>query len=552
MSHIRTALMLVALGAASHLQATLGAASNATAPTYTPATMTKAPLTSGDRPISSNATAVQVAPAAQQLAKSSSVTFFKKSLSEFPVYHESGAQLFPTNSHIASLFDEFITALKQPINYSSSPTSISKEGPAKGEFSHYFKKIQLAVLYDLYHHLTALYTNLNVTFAKDVWNHLRLESEYNLNTKTLIVNHLLALVSTQIESIIASHFKNDHKSHSISLGKRLLKHDYGSALHLFTLQNEAEFVDAYGTMISDGYADKLHAAQVTQEVAKNLNTFRKESLDVFKKYHTFMDAYTHTLVSTNQTTKNNAFSKLAQDVKAAVQNSKASQNPGVFYYSQEALRAVELIPSLCNDITPGSKKIDWQSNIVNAAKKGENIQNIDSTPTYTRFAFFTIDDPSHKGQQKATQTPGDDPSAKLFINMIVNKKIHVQELIKQPSWMDSKEGIIRFLRGCLGDYQKLIGLDILDPCVEGIIMSAIGDPGADKQMKKCKTFLCVQKAKSQGKPAGDGSQNSKTKNAIAKCYAPTAPTSPTIPDGPTGPTNTGGLGGLGGSTGGLF
>ena len=447
--------------------------------------------TSGGRPIKSSNSAYTTPPATSDMGKNSAMSFFRKGLHNFPIYHESGSSLFPSDSGIAGLFDTFIGKLK-----------------THGTFVHYFEKLQLAILYKLYDYLVNLYTNLNITFSKDIWDHLRMEEEYNLNTKTLIVNHLLALVSGQIDSFIAGSSKSLHKATRLFSGKRLLKHDYNSSFHIFVLQSEKEFVDAYTQPITKGYQKSVAAGQTTpdhvassiQKAASNLNDFRVQSLDVLKAYHNFMQGYTGTLVSKSGTTEKNVFKKLAADVHKAVSGTTKPQRPGVFYYSQEALRAVELIPRLCDDITPDSKKIGWQKNVIDAAKNDTLIESKDGNIPGSPIAYMTVQDPNNP-TKRIVKTDTQDPTSKLLLNMIVSNAVHVQEVLKEPDWLSSKEGTISFLRGCLGDYQQIVGLGILDPCLEGVLLSATGDPRAAQKMTKCKAYLQAQAPKPSG-PSG--------------------------------------------------
>ena len=44
-----------------------------------------------------------------------------------------------------------------------------------------------------------------------------------------------------------------------------------------------------------------------------------------------------------------------------------------------------------------------------------------------------------------------------------------EQLIVQPDWLGSWDGVSKILRACFGDFSALIGLDILDPCMESLI-----------------------------------------------------------------------------------
>ena len=51
--------------------------------------------------------------------------------------------------------------------------------------------------------------------------------------------------------------------------------------------------------------------------------------------------------------------------------------------------------------------------------------------------------------------------------------IFEEELLKQPDWLNSSQGIISMTQACCGDFSKLINLNILDPFTQAIIEKTI-------------------------------------------------------------------------------
>lgn len=63
---------------------------------------------------------------------------------------------------------------------------------------------------------------------------------------------------------------------------------------------------------------------------------------------------------------------------------------------------------------------------------------------------------------------------RLFVNIPTKDYIYEQELLPQPDWLNSQEGIIKMLQACLGDFSRLLdpafeNEEILDPCIQCII-----------------------------------------------------------------------------------
>ena len=48
-----------------------------------------------------------------------------------------------------------------------------------------------------------------------------------------------------------------------------------------------------------------------------------------------------------------------------------------------------------------------------------------------------------------------------------------EELLKQPDWLNSSQGVLSMLQVCLGDFSKIIDLNILDPFTQAVIEKAM-------------------------------------------------------------------------------
>lgn len=77
--------------------------------------------------------------------------------------------------------------------------------------------------------------------------------------------------------------------------------------------------------------------------------------------------------------------------------------------------------------------------------------------------------------------------------------IYVQEVLPQPAWMNSYDGIIKMLRACVGDFSILFDPifnheAILDPCLGCIIQNAAQQAGiAQPNDRSCKASAAYLK-----------------------------------------------------------
>lgn len=82
--------------------------------------------------------------------------------------------------------------------------------------------------------------------------------------------------------------------------------------------------------------------------------------------------------------------------------------------------------------------------------------------------------------------------------------LYTQELLPQPDWLNTVEGVMKMLQACLGDFSALIDPilskeDILDPCMECIVRNASMKAGlaaqGDSSCEICQTFIGAIKTK---------------------------------------------------------
>jgi hypothetical protein len=130
------------------------------------------------------------------------------------------------------------------------------------------------------------------------------------------------------------------------------------------------------------------------------------------------------------------------------------------------LRALKVIPQAASELPTNVSSIDWPSQLITAATKGTQAVTTQKDNLGYSVAYFTTASGSKTRSKKS--------AAHLYINLPTPNGPYAQEIQKQPSWLNSAEGIINILRGCLGDYSQLIGKGILQSCTESILCKALG------------------------------------------------------------------------------
>src|SRR5207249_215865 len=116
--------------------------------------------------------------------------------------YPAGAALFPGYAPASAKFDSMIAMFAQ-----------------NPHFVAFYRKVHINVLNELYHYLMSIYMNFNLQHAGIIQNEqgdlsisipdfLQTEQQYAINSKTLIVNHLMAIIESQFNGAIRSYAKD--------------------------------------------------------------------------------------------------------------------------------------------------------------------------------------------------------------------------------------------------------------------------------------------------------------------------------------------------------
>lgn len=360
--------------------------------------------------------------------------------------YPTGNTLFKNYPEVAQKFDSLINALiKEP------------------KFLTFFRKVHLNILNELYKYLMNIYTNFNLQHVgiKEVQNaegqtalqinisaFLQDEAIYESNKKTLIINHLVNIIESQLNGAVRSVMPTIPHTYATYAGKTLIQNDYSIDLTDFILKQ----VDA------------------------DLVNYKQAYLQALATYLDFFNTYTSYLNQPHPTKAEHftAFLDIAESINQYLHGSKTITNqssqeektkelldkmdPPMFTFSYDDIRALKLIPHVAKSLPQNTKAILWPKHIMDAAN---NIVMIDGHP----MAYF---------KDAAGNIVHEAEATRLFIIMQSGKNLFEEELLAQPEWLNSWEGVMRVLRGCFGDFSALPGLGILDPCMETLIANTIG------------------------------------------------------------------------------
>ena len=130
----------------------------------------------------------------------------------------------------------------------------------------------------------------------------------------------------------------------------------------------------------------------------------------------------------------------------------------MFFYDDESMRAIKMIPYLASQLPATTSSIDWAQDVVDAAIKG-TVNN--------KYQVAALKDASNKVTQNK------DQASYLSLFSSSGKNIYEEGLLKQPDWLNSSQGIIGMLQACLGDFSQIMSLNILDPFTQAIVETAV-------------------------------------------------------------------------------
>lgn len=358
--------------------------------------------------------------------------------------YPSGSDLFGEYSDIASSFDAMITLFRKNKN-----------------FITFFRKVHINVLNELYHYLMGMYVNFNLQHAGVYQNaqggiqvsipdFVNTENEFHINTKTLIINHLIDIIESQFNGAIRSYAKGMPASFATSVGKTAIQNDFSidlSRLILHQIQPDLiamkrTYMQALADYLSffqlfTSYLDKPHP-----KTPQRYNAF----VDIAEKINTFL----YQGSSSTDNKDDIAFAKM---------------NPPLFHFRYDDIRAIKLISYLAKTLPSTTKNVLWPDHIVQAAQMGYVLTPPGQQPHPIAY-FKTKDNVVVSNIQK-------DPTIPLYVCMRLGDNLFEEKIIAQPDWLNSWAGIYKIMAACFGDFSQLVGMDILDPCMENLITNAL-------------------------------------------------------------------------------
>lgn len=391
--------------------------------------------------------------------------------------HPSGTMLFSSEALFARQLDEFLTKIEK-----------------NSYFLVYFGKIHLIILHQIYKYLTKIFTSFNMSHVDTLSEYLANESTQSLNKKTLIINHLLSLIEAQSNQAITTRFPGLPQHLATSTGFMMMKHDYGADLDL----------------LIDKQEDFLFTTSPPKEIIKKM---RDDYLDIFGSYLLFFNSYTsslnkpdpfygtvfmqHALTIQKKLSLSDAvLDKSSKDQRVMLLRALKTINPPLFFYNDESLRAIKMVESLAKKLPEHAEKVLWPHKVVEDAKNPQPIRDKNGIAITNQPAAYFLD-------ANGERTTNFAQAKQLFVNIPTLQHMYSQELLPQPTWLNSPAGVILMLRACLGDFTVLLDpvfddFEILDPCMRCIVTnSAIkahiitASASTDKTCQECERYLAL-------------------------------------------------------------
>ncbi len=364
--------------------------------------------------------------------------------------HPTGQSLFPSDGSFAQQLNDFFSKIQN-----------------NDYFLVYFSRIHLIILHELYSYLTKIFTSLNMTHVDSISEYVANESTQALNKKTLIINHLVTLIEAQVNQSILARFPALPKHIATNAGFTMMKHDYGADLDLLIEKQES-------LLLTDS---------ASQQIITNM---RSTYLDIFGSYLKFFNSYGKT-VDQPDATYGSRLIKHAYDIQKILEPAKpvintSSRinaatlreikmiNPPLFFYDDESIRAIRIISNLIKVFPSNVQKIPWPQKVVDDARNPQPIRDKNGIAITNQPAAYFLD-------QAGEKTTSVSAAKHLFVNIPTLEHMYSQELLPQPNWLNSPQGILLMVRACLGDFFVLLDpvfddYEILDPCIRCIIANA--------------------------------------------------------------------------------
>ncbi|MBI2353336.1 hypothetical protein HYV11_03805 [Candidatus Dependentiae bacterium] len=357
-----------------------------------------------------------------------------------------GNSLFPHYPILSAKFDEMISMMV------STP-----------KFKAFFNKIHLNVLNELYSYLMGIYTNFNLqhvgieevknsdgtmAYKLNVPLFLQDEKEYDANKKTLIINHLINVIESQMNGKIKSIMPKVPHLFATYAGKTIIQNDFSIDLTQFIVKQTHPELQKYKQLYLHGLATYL---SFFKEYTSFLDKPHPQKQQHFTAFVAIAEAINQFIYGSVDLAERNA------DPKNQMKMLLQKMDPPLFTYNYDDIRALKLIPHLAKSLSPESKSVKWPSHIVDAAEKEMLISN-------HPIAYFKDDNSNVVKKDRAEH---------LYVVLQSGANFFQEELVAQPEWLNSWQGVERILKACFGDFSALVGLQILDPCMEHLIANAI-------------------------------------------------------------------------------
>ena len=310
----------------------------------------------------------------------------------------------------------------------------------------YFSKIHLLYLHELYIYLTKVYTVFNLTPYASLDKYLDQESKTGFIKKKLIISHLISIIEAQSNQAILARFPSGLPQHLATYaGNTLMKNDYGANLDMMLKDSEK-------TLMVD---------PTTQGLLKpTFDNKRDLYLTFLGNYLKFFTQYTAALSQKNAAQEFTGFSTFvahAQRIKTIMDKITADAattlravqqiTPPLFFYDTQSLRALKVIPQLAHELPLNTISIAWPDALVKAAQGGTTLKDKFGYESTIPLAYFA----NGKGKKVSSLAQ----AKHLYVNIPTMQYLYVQEVLPQPAWMNSPDGIIKMLRACVGDFSVL-------------------------------------------------------------------------------------------------
>jgi hypothetical protein len=434
------------------------------------------------------------------LLQKSHLSILKSNPDQFKKY-PSGAQLFPKYPQLSSQFDAMINQFKR-----------------EPDFIPLFRKIHINVLNELYHYLIGIFMNFNLQhqgmiqkpdghLASDIPTYLTTEETYDINKKTMIINHLMSIIESQFNGAIKSYVSYIPQSFATYIGRTAIQNDYSTdlthliiehmepelaKLKLSSLQALSEYVLFFQNLTS--YLDKQDTKsnphfKAFVDIAKQINIFlygdKQANIGLIEEMQSKSPAayYQADTAGASEIKKNKSSAKawakgIPYPKEASITPTKnshlinndrqlialAKMNPPIFHFGYDDIRALKLIPYLAKKISPKTKMVPWPEHIKEAANEMILLKTDDGPHP---IAYFKTKD------NKMVRYINNPNEADLYLCMRLGSNLFEQILIPEPKWLSHWEGILKILKAAYGDFTAILGMDILDPVTEAIIANVV-------------------------------------------------------------------------------